>query len=35
MKELTANIMKSGVKMEHPPGMVIKASGRLRVKVSV
>ena len=31
MNELTASIIKFGVSIEHPSGMVIKASARLTI----
>ena len=31
VKEVTAGIMKCGINMEHPSGMIIKASGGLTV----
>ena len=35
VKELTSGIMKSGVKMEHPPGRIITANGGVTFLVSV
>ena len=35
VKELTAGIIKSGVKMEQPSGIIITASGGLMVLLSV
>ena len=35
VKQLTAGIKKSGVKMDHPTGIIIKATGDWTLLVSV